>query len=127
MIDVIANAKGALDVLGHTGTGPEVGREPGGLCALEQMLLQPLALPRRKPGRSARSGNRFQCRPAAQVHIVLPAPYTARLNPDGARYFGLRQPLTQQVDGPLPLALQFFRTAKGSDRSPPNHHSSIGH
>jgi hypothetical protein len=40
MIDVITNAKGSFDVLGHAGTGPKISRESGQKCAPEQLLYQ---------------------------------------------------------------------------------------
>ena len=48
VIDMVANAKGALNVLGDAGTGPQISRESSYSGALEQMLFQPLALSRAK-------------------------------------------------------------------------------
>ena len=122
MIDVIANAKCALDVFGHPGAGPKVGCEPGGVRALEQMPLQSLALTRRKSGWSATGRNRLQRRSPAQTQITLPAPHAASIHSHPTSHFRLRQPLTKQFHSPLPRTLQFFRTAMRSDRSPPSHH-----
>ncbi len=127
MIDVVANAKRALNVLGDTGTGPQISRESSYSRALEQMLFQPLALGRGKLAWSAAGGHRLQCRSAAETQIALPSSYATRIDIHGAGHFGLSKSLFQQCDGMLPLALQLFRTALRSDSSPPSDKDIIGH
>ena len=46
MIDVIANAKAAFDVLGHARAGPMIGGESCRLRALEQLGINILDTPR---------------------------------------------------------------------------------
>ena len=127
MIDVVANAKRALNVLGDAGTGPQISWESSHSRALKQMLFQPLALSRGKLAWPAAGRHRLQRRSAAETQIALPSSYATRIDIHGASHFGLSKSLFQQCDGMLPLALQLFRTALRSDSSPPSNKDSIGH
>ncbi len=120
MIDVVANAKGVLNVLGHTRTSPEIGGESGRQGTLEQMFFQPPPLPWGEFEWSATGGNCLQCRPATQTQIVFPSPHTTRVHIQYASDFGLGNALREQLSRPFALALQFLRTALRSDRSPPH-------
>lgn len=126
VIGVITNAKSALDMLGHAGTGPQIGRESGCLRSLEQLFLQLLALARREFQRPSAGGKRFESGPAAEAQGVLPAAHAARIDIQTARDFSLRQPLAEQIGGALALALQLFGSALRPDRSPPKNKNSIG-
>ena len=127
VIDVVANPKRALNVLGHAGTGPQISRESSCSRALEQMLFQSLSLSRGKLAWPAAGGHRLQRRSATETQIVLPSPYAARIDIHCPGHFSLSKSLFQQCDGMLPLALQLFRTALRSDSSPPSNKDSIGH
>ena len=127
MIDVGASAKRALNVRGDTGTGPQISRESSYSRAREEMLFHPLALGRGTLAWSAAGGPRLECRSAAETQIALPSSYATRIDIHGAGHFGLSEPLLQQCDGMLPLALQLFRTALRSDSSPPSDKDIIGH
>jgi hypothetical protein len=127
VIDMIANAKRAFDVFGHARTGPEIGSESGSMCALEQMPLQPLTLPRGEFKRPPACRDRFQCRPPADFQIMLPTTHAARIDIEAACDLGLSNPLFQESDGMLTFTLQLFWTALRSDRSPPHNKNSIGH
>jgi hypothetical protein len=127
VIDVVANAKGVLNVLGHARAGPQISWESNCPRALEQMLFQPLALSRGELARPAAGGHRLQRRSAAEKQIMLPSPYAPRIEIHGPGHFGLSKSFFQQCDGMLPLALQLFRTAVRSDNSPPSDKDSIGH
>src|ERR1700730_15307374 len=127
VIDVIANAKAALDVLSHAETGPKIGRESGCLRALEQLLLQPLALAGGEFKRPFAGRNRFQSCPAAQLEVMLPAAHAARIDIQTARDLSLSKPLFQQPNSMLALPLQLLWTALRPDKSPPHNNHSIGH
>jgi hypothetical protein len=116
LIDMVANAKRALNVFGHAGTGPQIGRESSCSRALEQMLFQPLPLSRGK-----------LARPAAETQIALPSPYARRIDIHGPGRFGLSKSLFQQGDGMLPLAQRLFQTALRSDSSRQSNKGTIGH
>ena len=92
----------------------------------QQLLLQLLALLRRQFRRSSAGWNGSESSFASAALGTLPTADAARVNLD-AGDFSLRQALLEQIDGALTFALQLFRTALRSDRSPPHHQSSIGH
>ncbi|HTV54416.1 MAG TPA: hypothetical protein VMI06_05820 [Terriglobia bacterium] len=127
MIDVIADAEGLLDVLGHTRTGPKIGGESGGLRTFQQLPLQPLALAGREFKRPSAGGNRLQGCPAASLQVMLPAAHAARIDIQAARDLGLSEPLFKQPNGMLAFTLQLFCTALRSDNSPPHNNHGIGH
>jgi hypothetical protein len=105
MVDVIAHAKAALDVLGYARTGPQLGRESGSQRAPEQLFFQSPALARGEFQRPSAGRDSFQRRPAAQPPVMLPAAYAARINIQPARDFGLRNSLFKQLNGALPFTL----------------------
>ena len=119
MINVIAHAKAALNVLGHAGIGPQIAGKSRRLRALLQLFLQPLALTLGEFKRSSACRNRFQRRPTAQLHVMFPAAYAARVHIQPARDYCLRKPLFQQPDSALPFPLQLLRTASRTDTTPP--------
>jgi len=127
VIDVIANAEGLLDVLGHTGTGPKIGGKPGSMRALEKLLLQSLALAGREFKRPPAGRNRLQGCPAASLQVMLPSAHAARIDIEAARDLSLSKPLFKQPNGMLAFTLQLFWTALRSDNSPPHNNHSIGH
>ena len=127
VIHVIAHTEAALDVLGDPRTGPQIGAESRRLRTSQQLLLQLLALLRRQFRRSSAGWNGSESSFASAALGTLPTADAARVNLEDAGDFSLRQALLEQIDGALTFALQLFRTALRSDRSPPHHQSSIGH
>ena len=127
VIHAIAHTEAALDVLGDPRTGPQIGGESRRLRPAQQLLLQLLALLRRQFRRSSAGWNGSESSFASAALGTLPTADAARVNLEDAGDFSLRQALLEQIDGALTFALQLFRTALRSDRSPPHHQSSIGH
>ena len=127
VIDVIAHAEAALDVLGHAGTGPQIGGESRRLRPAQQLLFQLLALARRQFRRPSAGRNGAQGGLASGALGALPTAHAAGINLEDAGDGSLSQALLEQIDGAFPFALQLLRTALRSDRSPPHNKSSIGH
>ncbi len=127
VIDMIAHAEAAFDVLGDARTGPQVGGESRRLRPAQQLLFQLLALAQRQFRWSSAGRNGLQSGLACGALGALPATHAARIHLQKASDFSLRQILLEQIDGALPFALQLLRTALRSDRSPPHNKSGIGH
>ncbi len=115
VIDIIANPKCALKVLGQDTTSLEIGPESGCWRPLEH--LQQLVLARGEFQRPRDSQGCFQRCPPASLKLMLPAALTARIDIQKAHDLGMSQPLFPEFDATLMFALQLYRTTMWSDRS----------